>query len=194
MEKETQKNWNKIIKEWGLTALGTLLLGAALKFFLEPNHIAGGGATGMAIILSSILGMKFSTLTTIINIILLIIGLIFIGKGFGAKTILSMVVLSAGLYVMDFLFPSGKAVTNNLFLATVFGTLLAGTGIGLVFNQNASTGGTDIIAKIINKYTYFDIGKALLGVDFLVTLGAAQAFGIEIGMYFISCYYNWSYD
>ena len=113
--------------------------------------------------------------------VLFIIALIVIGGKFGAKTIYSSVLLSTSMWIMQTFLPFN--FTNDLMLATIFGTLISAGGMAIVFNANASTGGTDIIAKILNKFFHFNIGRSLLMVDFLVTLLGAITFGINIGLY-----------
>ena len=112
---------------------------------------------------------------------LFVIALIVIGSKFGAKSIYCSLLLSTSMWVMQKFFPF--TITNDLMLATIFGTLIAAAGMAIVFNANASSGGTDIIAKILNKFFHFNIGKSLLMVDFLVTLLGAITFGIDIGLY-----------
>ena len=113
--------------------------------------------------------------------VLFIIALILIGPKFGAKSIYCSLLLSTSMWVMQKFLPFN--VTDDLMLATIFGTLIAAGGMAIVFNANASSGGTDIIAKILNKFFHFDIGKSLLMVDFLVTLLGAITFGIKMGLY-----------
>ncbi|MFD3155726.1 YitT family protein [Haloimpatiens sp. FM7330] len=184
MEK-TKKNvdWKREIKEWVLITIGVLILAIATRAFLEPNHIAGGGVLGIAIVLHHYIPLSVGLLTWIMNIILFIIAFAVIGPQFGAKTIYASFSLAASIWILDRVLDPSWMVTNNLLLATIFGTLLSGVGMGIVFNQNSSTGGTDILAKIINKFVHMDIGKALLIVDFLVTVGAGCTFGLEVGMY-----------
>lgn len=185
-----QRDLKKTIKEYGLTTIGVLLLAFTTRFFLAPNKIACGGAIGIAIILQNFIPLSVGTMTTILNVILFIIAFIIIGPQFGLKTIYATFALTGSLILMEhpinifgkYIDPNW-AVTNDLMLAVVFGTLLSGIGMGLVFNQNASTGGTDIIAKIMTKFSSADIGKALLAVDFLIALGAGVVFEPEIGMY-----------
>lgn len=116
------------------------------------------------------------------DLFLFVIGFIFLGKNFGVKTIVSSFSLAGMMtFIENFLEP--KAVTNDLMLASIFGTLITAIGMAIVFNANASTGGTDTIAKILNKFFHIDIGKSLLAVDFIVTLLGAITFGINIGLY-----------
>lgn len=183
MKKLEKTDLKKEIKEWVLITIGVLILALATRAFLEPNHIAGGGVLGIAIVLHHYLPISVAMLTAAMNIILFIIAFIVIGPQFGAKTIYASFALAGAIGVLDRVLDPTWMVTNNLLLATIFGTLLSGVGMGLVFNQNASTGGTDILAKIINKFIHIDLGKALLIVDFLVTVAAGLTFNPEVGMY-----------
>ena len=178
----------KKVKEYVLITIGVIMVSLSIECFLAPNKIAAGGITGIAIIINNFFpSISIGILMLVMNIILFIVAFIFIGSKFGAKTIFSSLSLSGTIWILEELYPGQLVVTNNLFLASVFGILIAGIGMGLVFNQNASTGGTDILAKIINKFYPIDIGKSLLIVDFVVTIFAGATFGIEIGMYAILC-------
>lgn len=174
----------KTIREYGLITIGVLLVALSIELFLAPNKIAAGGVTGIAIIVNSYIPkLQIGLIVLILNIILFIVGFIGIGNKFGAKTIYASLMLSAVIWIMDRTFVTNEVITRNQLLASIFGTFLSGIGLGLVFNQNASTGGTDILAKILNKFIHVDIGKSLLAVDFIVTLFAAVSFGAEAGMY-----------
>ncbi|WP_373897540.1 YitT family protein [Haloimpatiens sp. FM7315] len=176
-------DWRKDIKEWVFITIGVFILAAATRAFLEPNHIAGGGVLGIAIVLHHYVPLSVAVLTGLMNIVLFIIAFIVIGPQFGAKTIYASFALAGCIGLLDKIIDPAWVLTDNLLLATIFGTLLSGIGMGIVFNQNASTGGTDILAKILNKFIHTDIGKSLLMVDFLVTVFAGVAFNAEVGMY-----------
>lgn len=174
----------KNAREYGLITLGVLLVAIGIEFFLAPNKIAAGGVSGMAIIINYYRPkMSIGLLMLMMNVILFIIAFIVIGNQFGGKTIYTSLSLSAMIWVMDKMMTPNMVVTNNLMLASIFGTFMCGIGLGIVFNQNASTGGTDILAKILNKFLHLDIGKSLLIVDFVITLLAAISFGADAGMY-----------
>jgi Uncharacterized conserved protein len=178
------KVFMKTVKEYIFITIGVLLVAVSIEFFLAPNKIAAGGVTGIAIIVNSYIPkLQIGLLILIMNIILFIIGFIVIGNKFGAKTIYSSLMLSAILWMMDRVVTPNMTITTDQLLASIFGTLFGGIGLGIVFNQNASTGGTDILAKILNKFIHIDIGKSLLAVDFIVTLFAGISFGAEAGMY-----------
>jgi uncharacterized membrane-anchored protein YitT (DUF2179 family) len=178
----------KKLKEYALITIGVILVSISIECFLAPNKIAAGGTTGISIIINSFFpSIPIGILMLIMELILFVVAFIFIGSKFGAKTIYSSLSLSGMILSLEKLYPGELVVTNNLFLASVFGVFISAIGMAIVFNQNASTGGTDILAKILNKYAHLDIGKALLSIDFIVTIFAAATFGAEIGMYAILC-------
>jgi uncharacterized membrane-anchored protein YitT (DUF2179 family) len=174
----------KRFREYFLITIGVILVSLSLELFLAPNNIAAGGVSGIAIIINHFVpNLQIGLLMLIMNVFLFIIAFIIIGNKFGGKTIYASLALSGIIWVMDKMDVSRYVVTKDLLLATVFGTFMSGIGMAIVFNQNASTGGTDIIAKILNKFIHLDMGKALLSVDFIVVLFTLASFGAEVGMY-----------
>lgn len=174
------------IKSFLIMNLGLLLLAIGVHFFQEPHDLAIGGVTGLGMVLNNFIpSISMGTFIFILNIILFIIGFIFIGPEFGAKTIYSSLAYGVIIMVMEKLIPMHGTLTNDVFIEMIIGICISAIGMALVFNQNASTGGTDIIAKILNKYIHADIGKSLLVVDFIVTALAFFAFGTLKGMYSI---------
>ena len=170
------------IKEFALITIGIFLVAVSVVYFFEPNNIAAGGITGLAIVINHYIPfISIGPLVLMMDAILFIVALIVLGAKFGAKTIYSSFLLSTSMWIMQTFIPIN--ITNDLILATIFGTLISAVGMAIVFNANASTGGTDIIAKILNKFFHIEIGKSLLIVDFLVTLLGAVTFGINIGLY-----------
>ena len=169
-------------KEFLLITIGILLVAISVVYFFEPNNIAAGGITGLAIVINHYIPfISIGPLVLIMDVALFLISLIVIGPKFGVKSIYCSLLLSISMWVMQKFFQF--TITNDLMLATIFGTLIAALGMAIVFNANASSGGTDIIAKILNKFFHFNIGKSLLMVDFLVTLLGAITFGIDVGLY-----------
>ena len=170
------------IKEFALITTGIFLVAISVVYFFEPNNIAAGGITGLAIVINHYIPfISIGPLVLMMDAILFIVALIVLGAKFGAKTLYSSFLLSTSMWIMQTFIPIN--ITNDLILATIFGTLISAVGMAIVFNANASTGGTDIIAKILNKFFHIEIGKSLLIVDFLVTLLGAVTFGINIGLY-----------
>ncbi|WP_238883022.1 YitT family protein [Clostridium sp. YIM B02551] len=172
----------KYFKENLLITIGILLTAISLEYFFYPNNIAAGGISGLALVLNKIFGISPGLILIIANIILFALAFILIGGNFGGKSIYASFGLSLVLWLIEkYLAPT--AVTHNLVLATVAGSVISSLGIAMVFSQNSSTGGTSIIAKIINKYLHLDIGKCLLITDFIITILAIYTFGVDLGMF-----------
>ena len=171
------------LREYILILIGVFLVAISLEYFFIPNNIAAGGLTGLAIVINHYIpSISTGPLVFIMDLFLFVIGFIFLGKNFGVKTIVSSFSLAGMMTIIETYF-NPKAITNDLMLAAIFGTFITAIGMAIVFNANASTGGTDTIAKILNKFFHIDIGKSLLAVDFIVTLLGAVTFGINIGLY-----------
>ena len=173
---------------WVILNLGTLLLAAGIYFFKNPNNFATGGVSGIAIILS-----KFTTkyvawldaafLMQVLNVILLIIGFIFLGKGCTFKTAYCSLVYTAEMQLFK-LIPLELPLTDSIFLEFIFAMLLSAAGSAIIFNCRASSGGTDIIALIIKKYTRIkDVGTALLITDFFIAASTFFIFDIQTGLF-----------
>jgi uncharacterized membrane-anchored protein YitT (DUF2179 family) len=174
----------KKVREYIFITIGIVMVSAGIYFFLIPSNLATGGVSGFAIIISSYVpSLPVGLLMLILNIILFIIGFLIIGPSFGIKTIYASLGLSGLIWVLPKFIPISKPITNDLIIALLFGVGISGIGMAIVFNQNASTGGTDIIAKIINKFFHVDMGKSLLMADFIITLMAGLTFGVQAGMY-----------
>ncbi|MCE5220954.1 MAG: YitT family protein [Clostridium sp.] len=170
-------------KEYIIITLGIILVALSVEYFFAPNNIAAGGVTGAAIVINAMIpNLSIGIVTLVLNVVLFLLAFAFIDGNFGVKTIYASLGLSILLWIIEkFLNP--VAITNDLIMATVFGTLISAIGMALVFNENASTGGTDILAKILNKFFHLDIGKSLLMVDFVITFASALAFGIDLALY-----------
>ena len=178
-----KNNIATVVKEYTLLTLGVILVAFGIQYFYAPNEIAGGGLSGMALVISHYVpALSVGTIIFIGNIILFVISFILIGGDFGFKTIYASFMLS---FVMDFMEKvlHSYALTNNMLLAIIAGTLIIATGLGIAFAINASTGGTDILAKILNKYTKFNIGISLLIVDLFVVVCGGLTFGLDKGIY-----------
>lgn len=173
----------KIFKEYLLITFGIFLAAIGVEYFFAPNKLAAGGVTGLAIVLNSIMpNLSVGGLTLGLNVVLFIAAFGVIGGNFGGKTIFASLGMSVIMWIIEKFF-NPVAITNDLIIATVFGTIISAFGMAVVFNNNASTGGTDILAKILNKFFHIDIGKALLIVDLIITFAAAMVFGLDIGFY-----------
>ena len=161
------------------------MVSISVEYFFAPNNLAAGGVTGAAIVMNAIFpNLSVGVLTLIMNVALFAVAFMFIDGNFGVKTIYSSLGLSVILWIIEkFLNPI--ALTTDILMATIFGSIISAIGMAIVFNENASTGGTDILAKILNKFFHLDIGKSLLIVDFVITFASALVFGIDLGLYAI---------
>ncbi|KZL93489.1 YitT family protein [Clostridium magnum] len=176
----------KNLRSFLLIFFGGLLVAIGTYFFLAPNHIAAGGISGAAIIINSILqNIPIGVFMMGMELMLFVIGMIVIGPIFGGRTIFCSFSISGMVLLLEKIFPNIKPLGNDVLVQLIFGILICGLGMGIVFNQNASTGGTDIIAKIINKYFKISIGKSLLASDITITIAATAVFGIDKGLYAI---------
>lgn len=175
---------NDQIKKFLIITNGLIILACGLYYFLIPSNLAVGGATGLALVISTLIpSLNYSVILVIINLILFITAFIVLGKEFSGYTLYASLMLSGIFAILEMITPMAEPFTDDLFINLIFGILIAGVGIGIIFNQNASTGGTDILAKIINKFSHIDMGKSLMIPDFLITLAAGFVFGPRLGMY-----------
>ncbi|MDW8801240.1 YitT family protein [Clostridium sp. A1-XYC3] len=176
----------KNLRSYFLILLGGLLVAIGTYFFLAPNKIAAGGISGAAIIINSIFPqLPIGGLMMVMEIILFTIGIIVIGPVFGGRTIFCSFSISGMVLLLEKVHPNVKPLSNDILVQLIFGILICGLGMAIVFNQNASTGGTDIIAKIINKYFKVSIGKSLLAADIVITMAATAILGVDKGLYAI---------
>lgn len=173
----------KTIKEYSLITFGILLVAISVEYFFAPNNLAAGGVTGFAIVLNSIIPkLSIGMITLVTNLILFGLAFLVLGGNFGAKTIFASIGLSVIMWFIE-TFTNPVALTNDLVIATVFGTIISAFGMAIVFNNNSSTGGTDILAKILSKFFHVNIGTSLLIVDIVITFAAALVFGLDLGFY-----------
>ena len=179
-------NWwtKQTLLDFLLITVGTLVSAVGIYFFKFPNHFSTGGVSGLSIILNGLFpAVKASYFVTGINIVLLAIGLIFIGKGFGIRTIYASLLLSSSLQALETFVPLQGSVTGEPMLDLCFSVLLPAAGSAVLFNVSASTGGTDIVAMILKKYTSLHIGTALFCVDFLIAASSGVVFGLPIALF-----------
>ena len=183
MSREFKSPVTKNLWEYAVVTVSTLIMVFGNYFFKFPNNFAFGGITGFSTIVSALTKLSASQFTFIANMVLLVMGFIFIGKGFGMKTVYSSVLMSLALGAMDRWFPMGKPLTDQPILELVFAVFLPAVGSALLFNVGASSGGTDIIAMIFKKYTSFNIGTMLLLVDCFSVLMAFVVFDVTTGLF-----------
>lgn len=172
------------IKEFLIITVGTLAVSAGVYFFKFPNNFSTGGVSGISVILGKLFpNLSAGSYVLIINMLLLVVGFLFIGKSFGIKTVYSSLLMSISISVAEKLIPMSAPLTGQPFLELCFAVLLPALGSALLFNTGASTGGTDIVAMILKKYVSLDIGKALFVTDALIALVAGLVFGAETGLF-----------
>lgn len=171
---------NKVILDYLGITFGSALTALALTVFLIPNRIAAGGVSGLATVVYYLTNFPVGIMMLIFNIPIFFLGVRVLGASFGARTIYGMIVLSL---FTDLLQPLVAPLTNDLLLATIYGGALAGLGLGIVFNSRGTTGGTDMVARLINHYTSFSIGQGLLLADGFVVLLAGVFFNAEVALY-----------
>lgn len=161
----------------------TLLMAVGTYFFKFTNNFTFGGITGLAVLVAKVTGISASDFSFIVNMLLLIIGMFILGKSFAAKTAYCSILLSVTLSVLERICPMDGPLTDERMLELAFAVALPALGSAVLFNIGASSGGTDIIAMILKKYSSFDIGRALLLTDILVTFFGFFIFDIETGLY-----------
>lgn len=176
----TKKNMTDIL----LMNLGVLFLTVGVYFFKIPNGFSTGGVSGISTILGAVIpNFTPGMLIMAINVVLLFVGLIFVGKDFGFKTVYCSLLFSGGTMLLEQLCPLKAPVTDEPVLDLVCAILLTAIGSALMFRSGASSGGTDIVAMILKKYTSLDIGKALLFTDLLIAGSAFLVFDVETGIF-----------
>ena len=167
-----------------LLNFGLVLLAAGIHFFKSPNNFAMGGTSGISIIAATLLPhMDVGTFMFIINGVLIVLGLVFLGRAVIGATLYSSVALSFYVWVLERAVPMARPFTDDTFLELCYAVILPAAGSAIIFNIGASSGGTDIIAMILSKYTSLEIGKALLVSDFCIALFAGGLYGVRTGLY-----------
>lgn len=153
--------------------VGTIIIAAAVYFFMLPSCVAVGSASALALVISNFIPLPVSAITFALNTFLLVIGFILIGWEFGAKTVYTSILMPAVLYGFEVLFPNFQSITQDPLLDVVSYILVVSIGLALLFSCNASSGGLDIVAKLMNKYLRMDLGQAMSVSGMLVALSSA---------------------
>ena len=164
------------MKELAVIVVGLTIVAAAVFFFMLPSHVSVGSASALAMILSNFIPLPVSVITLIMNIFLLIIGFLFIGPEFGGKTVFCAVLMPGMLWVLEQLFPNFQSLTQDPVLDVVCYILTVSVGLSILFSRNASSGGLDIVAKLMNKYLRMDLGQAMSVSGMLVALASALCY------------------
>ncbi|OUP40730.1 YitT family protein [Pseudoflavonifractor sp. An187] len=174
----------QFLTEYALLTLGTALVAMGTYFFKFPNHFSTGGVTGIAVILSSIFpSISSSLFASVINVAFLLLGFGVLNRGFGVRTVYCSLLFSGMLTGLEWLVPLSGPLTDEKLLELFFGVILPALGSAILFNTQGSTGGTDILAMILKKFTSLDIGMALLYVDVLIAGSTLILIDIETGLF-----------
>ena len=164
------------VKETLILTLAVAIIAAAVYFFLVPSHASVSSISGLGIILSNFVPLPLSAITMILNVVLLIIGFFTCGREFGAKTVYTSIMLPLFLGLFEKIFPDFYSMTDSQELDVLCYILVVSVGLAILFNRNASSGGLDIVAKIMNKYLHMDLGKAMSLSGMCVALSAALVY------------------
>lgn len=166
----------KYVKEWLILTIAILIVALAVYFFLIPSQTAISSVTSIAVVLSHFVPYKISTIALVMNIVLLIAGVLIVGTEFGVKTCYTTLMLPIMIGVLEVLFPNFESFTHDQLLDVICYVFVVNIGLTILFNRNASSGGLDIVAKIINKFFDIEIGKALIYIGFLVSFSSLFVF------------------
>lgn len=169
-------NYIDIIKETVILTVAVAIIAAAVYFFLVPSHTSVSSISGLGIVLSNFVPLQLSAITMILNVVLLIIGFFTCGREFGVKTVYTSVMLPLFLGLFEIIFPNFGSMTDSQELDVLCYILVVSVGLSILFNRNASSGGLDIVAKIMNKYLHMELGKAMSLSGMCVALSAALVY------------------
>ena len=164
------------IKEFIIITIGTAIVAAAVFFFMLPSQVSVGSGAALAMVLSNFIPLSVSTITLIMNVGLLIIGFILVGPEFGVKTVYCSILMPLIMGVFELIFPNFQSITQDPLLDVICYILVVGVGLSILFSRNASSGGLDIVAKIMNKYFRIELGKAMSYAGIAVALSSALCY------------------
>ena len=169
-------NFREVIKETAILTVAVAIISAAVYFFLVPSHTSVSSISGLGIVLSNFVPLQLSAITMILNVVLLIIGFFTCGREFGVKTVYTSIMLPLFLGLFEIIFPDFGSMTDSQELDVLCYVLVVSVGLSILFNRNASSGGLDIVAKIMNKYLHMELGKAMSLSGMCVALSAALVY------------------
>ena len=181
--KEIKNPFWHAVAEYGTITISIWIMVVGIYFFKFPNHFAFGGITGFSTVVSEMTQWSASDFTSIMNMALLVLGFIFLGRSFGLKTVYATVVMSVSLSVLERIYPMTHPLTTEPLLELIFAIFLPAIGTAILFNIGASSGGTDIIAMIMKKHTSMNIGTVLMLVDVASVLASFFIFDAETGLF-----------
>ena len=169
-------NYADIVKETVILTVAVAIIAAAVYFFLVPSHTSVSSISGLGIVLSNFVPLQLSAITMILNVVFLIMGFFTCGREFGVKTVYTSVMLPLFLGLFEIIFPNFGSMTDSQELDVLCYILVVSVGLSILFNRNASSGGLDIVAKIMNKYLHMELGKAMSLSGMCVALSAALVY------------------
>ncbi|MBR3611561.1 MAG: YitT family protein [Oscillospiraceae bacterium] len=181
-----KKSVANFVKEYGLLTVASGLLIISTWLFKYPNNFTFGGITGLSIVLSKIFMVPASTLNLVMNAVLLVIGFMVLGKVFAGKTLYVTILSTVGLSALDKIYPITNPLTDEPVIELLFAVAIPAVASAILFNMDASSGGTDIVAMLLKKYTTMEIGTAIFAVDVLITISAFLIFDFETGLYSVT--------
>lgn len=165
-----------VLREFALITLGTAIIAAAVFFFMQPAHLAMGSVAGLAVVLEQFLPLSVAAISMIVNVALLLLGFLLIGREFGARTVYTSLLLPIFLWLLELRFPENTSLTNDAFVDMACCLFVVSFGQSILFSQNASSGGLDIVGKILNKFFRVNIGKAIAAVGMAIALSSALVY------------------
>ena len=168
------------IKEFIIITFADIIVGVAVFFFLVPSKLSIGSISGLAIVLSNLVPLTISQLTMIMNVALLIVSFLLVGRDFGIKTVYTSILLPIVIGVFEVVFPNNQSLTGDQALDGIGYCLVVSIGLSLLFTRNASSGGLDIVAKLLNKFLHMDLGTAMALPGMVVALSAAFVYDAKI--------------
>lgn len=169
-----------ILKEFAIITVGDIIVAAAVFFFMLPSHVSVGSGAALAMVLSNFIPLSVSTITLLLNVFLLIIGFLLVGPEFGVKTVYCAILMPLIMGLFEICFPDFQSITQDPLLDVICYILVVGIGLSILFPRNASSGGLDIVAKIMNKYLGIDIGQAMSISGMIVALSSALCYDSKI--------------
>ena len=170
----------KVVKDFITITVGDIIVAAAVFFFMLPSQVSVGSGTALAMVLSNFIPLPVSNMTLILNIVLLIIGYLLIGPEFGVKTVYAAILMPLVMGLFEIIWPNFQSITQDPVLDVVCYILVVGVGLSMLFTCNASSGGLDIVAKLMNKYLHMELGKAMSVSGMLVALSSAVCYEPKI--------------
>lgn len=181
----------EFLKEYATITVATLIIAAAVFFFLIPSHLAVGSISGFVIVLAEFFPFPVSVMTFVLNVVLLIFGFLTIGKDFGAKTVYTSILLPVFIGMFEILYPENISLTGDGFLDMLGYIFVVSIGLAILFNHNASSGGLDIIAKFLNKYFHMELGLAMSLPGLLVALSSGLVYDTKtVFLSLLGTYFN----